>query len=517
MAVAAAASSLSLVEKINLYRSKKRERLLKKTREGLLETLLAFDKYVNELNDTNNTTTTTTTTTNINDDDDSEEEDDHSTTDNNVESVSEFIHGPFFFRLCTNEEDEVENECDYNSEEGPPPPAIATITAGSCQRPTMMNDVNNDFVLREKTFEHDNWDEEVLPKVQDMIKSGFMYTGSYDGVYCFVCDVMLSGWNRNDDPFVRHVLRSPTCKFAFRALLKHRLIDNKLSFSRQQRPTTKSVGVQSSFVNTTPTPLLSAAEEVPSTVVPPSSSCRRIFHHKIRPIVNNDVGFGGGEVTLQSYEPPIYLRSDLKKLKTEAQEYLSMKTRLRSFLRCSASVIATLPNPAILANSGFYYVGPNNETRCFSCYRTFTQWSMYDSPWNVHVKLSPNCPFIINNDLLGGSSSNIWNTNYCDERESEKLKPPPPQIVEFQDFYKRVDSFFSWSRDLAAAGFFLTTDAISTIQCYACGGRLNNLYELFTDYATPREMHSFWFPYCILSQSQTVDNGRATAASSSTC
>ncbi|CAC5373532.1 unnamed protein product [Mytilus coruscus] len=47
-----------------------------------------------------------------------------------------------------------------------------------------------------------------------------------------------------------------------------------------------------------------------------------------------------------------------------------------------------------LAEAGFYYSGSGNEVVCFSCGVRYSSWRHYDSAFEIHKRISPNCPFI---------------------------------------------------------------------------------------------------------------------------
>ncbi|KAK3601376.1 hypothetical protein CHS0354_037691 [Potamilus streckersoni] len=47
-----------------------------------------------------------------------------------------------------------------------------------------------------------------------------------------------------------------------------------------------------------------------------------------------------------------------------------------------------------LANAGFYSTGSGTQARCFCCKVTHDRWSRGDDPYEVHRRISPNCPFL---------------------------------------------------------------------------------------------------------------------------
>ncbi|VDI62724.1 Hypothetical predicted protein [Mytilus galloprovincialis] len=63
------------------------------------------------------------------------------------------------------------------------------------------------------------------------------------------------------------------------------------------------------------------------------------------------------------------------------------------------ATFATFPHiPGIfatrLAEAGFYYAGRGNEVVCFSCGVRYSSWTRNESAFEIHKRISQNCPFI---------------------------------------------------------------------------------------------------------------------------
>ncbi|UJR30929.1 hypothetical protein I4U23_018441 [Adineta vaga] len=58
------------------------------------------------------------------------------------------------------------------------------------------------------------WPYENLPSVDDLVKSGFFYTGTKTIVTCFYCNGSLQNWSANDKPLIEHVYWFPQCAYA---------------------------------------------------------------------------------------------------------------------------------------------------------------------------------------------------------------------------------------------------------------------------------------------------------------
>lgn len=73
---------------------------------------------------------------------------------------------------------------------------------------------NMKISLRKKylssTFK-DKWYKD-KPSVEDLVKSGFFYSGSEDIVICSYCQLSLYKWEKNDNVDIEHKKYSPHCK-----------------------------------------------------------------------------------------------------------------------------------------------------------------------------------------------------------------------------------------------------------------------------------------------------------------
>jgi hypothetical protein len=47
-----------------------------------------------------------------------------------------------------------------------------------------------------------------------------------------------------------------------------------------------------------------------------------------------------------------------------------------------------------LAAAGFFYVGPNDASRCAFCPLTVDNWEEGDTAWGEHIRWYPDCPFM---------------------------------------------------------------------------------------------------------------------------
>ena len=72
-------------------------------------------------------------------------------------------------------------------------------------------------------------------------------------------------------------------------------------------------------------------------------------------------------------------------------DYSDLEHRQTSFVSCHA-IDKTLK--ALLAQAGFYYIGPDDSVQCYQCSGKLNQWTHYDTPILEHAFYFPHCDFI---------------------------------------------------------------------------------------------------------------------------
>ena len=65
---------------------------------------------------------------------------------------------------------------------------------------------------RVNSFEN-KWPKQLTQRPNQMVASGFYYTGCGDTVTCFHCGITLRNWEHTDDVDMEHKKHSPDCKF----------------------------------------------------------------------------------------------------------------------------------------------------------------------------------------------------------------------------------------------------------------------------------------------------------------
>lgn len=83
---------------------------------------------------------------------------------------------------------------------------------------------------------------------------------------------------------------------------------------------------------------------------------------------------------------------DSSNLETDDSEAFSLiNSRLESFR--GSKLVQQVPAER-LARAGFYFIGPSDRVRCFSCHKTVENWHMGDRPVERHKEVSLSCTLL---------------------------------------------------------------------------------------------------------------------------
>uniref|UniRef100_A0A8C8ZD62 Baculoviral IAP repeat containing 2 n=1 Tax=Prolemur simus TaxID=1328070 RepID=A0A8C8ZD62_PROSS len=283
---------------------------------------------------------------------------------------------------------------------------------------------------------------------RSLARAGFYYMGVNDKVKCFCCGLMLDNWKQGDNPIEKHKQLYPSCSF-IQSLVSSSMGSTskntspmRNSFAHSSSPTLEHSGSFSgSYSNLSPNPLNSRAVEDfsplrtnsysyamsteearfltyhmwPLTFLSPSELARAGFYY-IGPGDRVACFACGGK--LSNWEPKDdamsehrrhfpncpFLENSLETLRFSISN-LSMQThaaRMRTFMYWPSIVPV---RPEQLASAGFYYVGRNDDVKCFCCDGGLRCWESGDDPWVEHAKWFPRCEFLILVHFGSGESS----------------------------------------------------------------------------------------------------------------
>ncbi|XP_031663481.1 inhibitor of apoptosis protein-like [Oncorhynchus tshawytscha] len=166
----------------------------------------------------------------------------------------------------------------------------------------------------------------------ELAKAGFYYLGQGDRVACFTCGGQLSNWEPGDRAVSEHQRHYPNCHFV-----------------RGDRADNVSLaGVVGGVAGTSQPP----GAEAPA---PP----------------------GPGPPGLSNVSNPAMQQRE---------------ERLLTFVHWPLRIPV---RPDQLAKAGFYYVGRNDDVKCFCCDGGLRCWESGDDPWVEHAKWFPRCVYLL--------------------------------------------------------------------------------------------------------------------------
>ncbi|XP_008147422.2 baculoviral IAP repeat-containing protein 3 [Eptesicus fuscus] len=276
---------------------------------------------------------------------------------------------------------------------------------------------------------------------RSLARAGFYYTGVNDKVKCFCCGLMLDNWKQGDKPIEKHKKLYPSCGFVQKlnsgnilgaTSPLHLPSSSGTNSTHSVFPSSENSGYfsgsyssfPSSPVNAEPNQDLSALRSPnhcimntenarlltfrtwPLTFLSPTDLAKAGFYY-IGPGDRVACFACGGK--LSNWEPKDDAMSEhlrhfpqcpfLESRPQDTSRYsvsnLSMQTqaaRFRTFCNWPASVGV---HPKQLASAGFYYMGHNDDVKCFCCDGGLRCWESGDDPWVQHAKWFPRCEYLI--------------------------------------------------------------------------------------------------------------------------
>ncbi|KAM8976739.1 baculoviral IAP repeat-containing protein 2 [Pelodytes ibericus] len=277
---------------------------------------------------------------------------------------------------------------------------------------------------------------------RSLAKAGFYYTGTDDKVKCFTCGLMLDNWKLGDVAAEKHKKLYPSCTFIQNASPNLALSSNSafspptpmgsqahaacsdvedVEFfsgcyaSFPQYPITTRGVEDLSHVRSTDISSSMFTEEArlgtftnwPLTFLTPSELAKAGFYY-LGP--GDKVICFSCEGKLNNWEPKDNAMSEHRRHFPECP-FVKNSTRVSSrfsvsnvSMQTSSARLKTFVNwpsripvsPKKLAESGFYYVGRNDDVKCFCCDGGLRCWESGDDPWVEHAKWFPRCEYLLN-------------------------------------------------------------------------------------------------------------------------
>jgi hypothetical protein len=293
------------------------------------------------------------------------------------------------------------------------------------------------------------------PGVHSIIKmeaGGFNYTGKEDAARCSECELEVSGWTMDMDPFETHAQRRPKCPYVQK-------IRSDIKISIQ---TTANLFASMPATNDDEKPTKRQKLEGMQEMIQPN---------------------------------------------TLVEVNLLKQMRRRTF---SHWPHRTSPSSSQMIEAGFFNCNVGDRVICLYCNQICQQWTPNsDDPWEVHKTLSPNCPYVTATSKQQQTSSirivneqstreNAVGTTNNDQFRLNEIVYTAACNPIYIEIPRRHASFATWPSenapsvdDLVRAGFFYTgTKTIVT--CFYCNGSLQN----WGANDNPTIEHARWFPHC---------------------
>ncbi|XP_064297372.1 baculoviral IAP repeat-containing protein 2 isoform X2 [Phalacrocorax carbo] len=282
---------------------------------------------------------------------------------------------------------------------------------------------------------------------RSLARAGFYYTGVQDRVKCFSCGLTVDNWKPGDNAIEKHAQLYPSCSFVQNVLSVNNLglpshpsfsplVANSFSpslHSVTHSPSLGQVGYFSgSFSSFPQDPVTTRAVEDLSFLRPnlhnPSMSTEdaRLCTFQSWPLTflsPTDLAKAGlyylgtadkvacftcgGQ--LSNWEPKDNALSEhrrhfptcrfVENLTRDQLSFsvsnVSMQTheaRVKTFINWPTRIPV---QPEQLADAGFYYVGRNDDVKCFCCDGGLRCWESGDDPWIEHAKWFPRCEYLL--------------------------------------------------------------------------------------------------------------------------
>uniref|UniRef100_A0A7N9ANF7 Baculoviral IAP repeat containing 2 n=1 Tax=Mastacembelus armatus TaxID=205130 RepID=A0A7N9ANF7_9TELE len=276
---------------------------------------------------------------------------------------------------------------------------------------------------------------------RSLARAGWFYTGVGDRVQCFRCNVTTEGWQAGDCPTEKHRLLSPSCSFiqslpstanllssshsAFSPLPFRRIFDEPVGYLNMgfsapppssplssrgvedmshQRPTCHNPSMRREQDR------LDSFHSWTLSIITPAELAKAGFYY---------LGQGdrvacfscGGQ--LSNWEPGDRAVSEHQRhypncrfVRGDRADNVSLagavnvsnpamqqsEERLLTFVNWPTRIPV---RPDQLSKAGFYYVGRNDDVKCFCCDGGLRCWESGDDPWVEHAKWFPRCEYLL--------------------------------------------------------------------------------------------------------------------------
>ncbi|OCT96132.1 baculoviral IAP repeat containing 2 L homeolog isoform X1 [Xenopus laevis] len=275
---------------------------------------------------------------------------------------------------------------------------------------------------------------------RNLAKAGFYYTGSDDKVKCFTCGLMLDNWKKGDNAFEKHKKLYPSCSFIqnvppvnlgaslHSAFSPPASNSTPMSSAASENDKVEAISMKYCSIPQNPVTFRGIEDlshirtsEYMYTEEARLNSFKEWTNAFLTPPELAKAGFyfvGPGDKVacftcdgkLSNWEPNDNAMSEHRRhfpdcpfVKTSTRvssrfsvSNVSMQAssaRLKTFVSWPPRIPVS---PTQLAEAGFYYVGRNDDVKCFCCDGGLRCWESGDDPWVEHAKWFPRCEYLLN-------------------------------------------------------------------------------------------------------------------------
>uniref|UniRef100_A0A8C5D922 Baculoviral IAP repeat-containing protein 2-like n=1 Tax=Gouania willdenowi TaxID=441366 RepID=A0A8C5D922_GOUWI len=283
---------------------------------------------------------------------------------------------------------------------------------------------------------------------RSLARAGWFYTGVGDRVQCFRCNVTAEGWQAGDCPTEKHRQLSPSCSFVQSLPSTANLLSSSHSAFSPLRiapaipvrfgSPLKSGEVFEDMSHLRPTchnpnmrreqDRLESFHTWTLSIITPTELAKAGFYYLGQgdrvacfscggQLNNWEPGDRAVSEHQRHYPNCRFVRGDRAEnvaiSNTGASANVSnpsmqqSEERLLTFVNWPSRIPV---RPDQLAKAGFYYVGRNDDVKCFCCDGGLRCWESGDDPWVEHAKWFPRCEYLLQEkgqDFRWASSA-IW-------------------------------------------------------------------------------------------------------------
>ena len=220
--------------------------------------------------------------------------------------------------------------------------------------------------------------------------AGLSYAGHDDVTKCDSCHVVLSQWQRGDDPVSKHRAHYPDCPAVNSDITDDDIITIVTSLESNPR-----FGIRRSSASKSKDSADSTAGTVAqstSALMPPSNlsyieACQQIFK---RATERNRAPVSAAAAVLDNErcaDPPV------DRSKPDYNQLRSERIRLSTFYDWPASA-ARIVSGEELAKAGLFFTGQADKVQCAFCRGSLSSWGAGDRAADEHRRHFPQCPFV---------------------------------------------------------------------------------------------------------------------------